>query len=259
MVGGAALENSRRHIAVLVIDDSDTILKVVGEMLYDGEYQAFLARSMDAALNINVRDQVDVILVDIVMPEMDGLEGIQALREMDPDARIIGMSSGDSSRSSYDLLRCARRAGADAVIRKPFKKDQLFEVIKQVSASAGVGRLRVLAIDDSRTIGKAIEQILDNTDRFVVSSSLSADDAPSSPQIVGVDVIVTDIFMPGESGIDVIEKVHDNWPGVKVIAMSAGYGGDEETRGKALLAADKIGAAATITKPFKKRRTNFTH
>ena len=70
---------------------------------------------------------------------------------------------------------------------------------------------------------------------------------------------MTDIFMPGESGIDVIEKVHDNWPGVKVIAMSAGYGGDEETRGKALLAADKIGAAATITKPFKKRRTNFTH
>lgn len=253
MVGGAALENSRRHIAVLVIDDSDTILKVVGEMLYDGEYQAFLARSMDAALNINVRDQVDVILVDIVMPEMDGLEGIQALREMDPDARIIGMSSGDSSRSPYDLLRCARRAGADAVIRKPFKKDQLFEVIKQVSASAGVGRLRVLAIDDSRTIGKAIEQIP------IVSSSLSADDALSSPQIVGVDVIVTDIFMPGESGIDVIEKVHDNWPGVKVIAMSAGYGGDQETRGKALLAADKIGAAATITKPFKKRRTNFTH
>ena len=49
-------------------------------MLYDGEYQAFLARSMDAALNINVRDQVDVILVDIVMPEMDGFEGIQALR-----------------------------------------------------------------------------------------------------------------------------------------------------------------------------------
>ena len=74
------MENSRRHIAALAIDDSDTILKVVDEMLYDGEYQAFLARSMDAALNINVRDQVDVILVDIVMPEMDGLEGIQALR-----------------------------------------------------------------------------------------------------------------------------------------------------------------------------------
>ena len=125
------MENSRRHIAVLVIDDSDTILKVVGEMLYDGEYQAFLARSMDAALNINLRDQVDVILVDIVMPEMDGIELARRAVAVDPAIRIMFITG-----FAAVALRNRQTSQSDAkVLSKPFHlRDLVDEIDKTLAA-----------------------------------------------------------------------------------------------------------------------------
>ena len=236
-----------------MIDDSQTVLNLCAKMLAGARYQPLLMREMEDALEVNARDQVDVILVDLVMPGMDGITGIQAIRKADPNARIIAMSGGDASQGSYELLRKARRAGADALLQKPFEEETLLEVVADVQEHAGTGKLNVLAIDDSRTICKAIEEMLGSDWRFRVTTATSADEALASPHVVGVDVIVTDIFMPGESGIDVINKVRDNWPDVRVIAMSASYGDDPETQEKALRAAQKIGARATIEKPFKKR------
>jgi len=233
---------------ILVIDDSSTMLKVISNMLVDHDYQPILANSMEEALGINIKRHVNIAIVDLVMPDMDGLQGIEALRERDPDIRIIAMSSGDASHDPYHLLRIARRIGADAVIQKPFTGEQLAEMLDNIESISGVGCLRVLVIDDSSTICQAISNMLDD-DRYRITTAQSANEALERSDILGIDVILTDIFMPGDSGLDVIERVRGEWPDVRLIAMSAGHG-DQMNSSDALQAARKLGAIATLQKPF---------
>lgn len=234
---------------VMVIDDSKTVLKVVGDMLIEGGNQPVLTTSFEEAMSFNEMTHADLALVDLVMPGMDGFEGIKRLRGIDPDLKIIAMSAGDASMDPYHLLRLARRIGADAVIKKPFQAAGLISLIKQIDEVSGRNCIRVLVIDDSRTVCMAVADMLDDA-RFKVATANSGKEALERSDIIGIDVVLTDIFMPGESGIEVIQHVREHWPEVRLIAMSAGYG-DEMDGGKALAAARKVGAIASIQKPFK--------
>lgn len=233
---------------VLVIDDSRTVLKIVGDMLIANGYQTFLSAGFEDSLSLKQMAKADLALVDLVMPGIDGFEGIRRLRNIDPDLKIIAMSAGDASIEPYHLLRMARRMGADAVIMKPFETENLIDLIRQIDDVSGRNCIRILVIDDSTTVCKAVAEML-NHSRFKVTTANSGKEALERSDIVGIDVVLTDIFMPGESGIEVIQRVRENWPEVRMIAMSAGYG-DEMDGGKALEAARKVGAVASIQKPF---------
>lgn len=237
---------------VMVIDDASTVLKAVGRMLSEYQYQPILVRSMEEALAIDIKEHVDVAIVDLIMPGMNGVQGIQELRRRAPDIRIVAMSSGDATHDSYRSLRIARWNGADAVIQKNFNAKELHEFLRNIDQISGIGCIRVLVVDDSNTVCKAVARMLDES-RFHVTTANSGKEALERTDIVGIDAVLTDVFMPGESGIEVIQRVRENWPDVKIIAMSGGYG-DEMESGKTLEAAAKVGADATLAKPFSKQR-----
>jgi len=69
----------------------------------------------------------DLVLLDIMMPEQDGIETILALRRTYPALRILAMSAGGHGRP--DFLTAAKTFGADAVLQKPFDGPQLIEMI----------------------------------------------------------------------------------------------------------------------------------
>lgn len=235
---------------VMVVDDSSTMLKIVGDMLADNDYQPILINDMKQALTVNIKDMVHTALVDLVMPGMNGIQGIRALRSISSKLKIIAMSSGDASNDPYRLLRVARRVGADAIIEKPFKVEELTDLLNNVDEISGLGCVRVLVIDDSPTICKIVSKMV-HGDRYRVVTANSGKEALDRTDILGIDLVLTDIFMPGESGIEVIQRVRTNWPDVKIIAMSAGHE-DQMQSTKALAAAEKIGADATLSKPFSK-------
>jgi YesN/AraC family two-component response regulator len=82
------------------------------------------------ALEKQGEQPADVMLVDIFMPEMDGLETIDRVRAQFPRTRIVAMSSG--ARGLQDYLKVARDIGADATLQKPFARDELLQVLKTV-------------------------------------------------------------------------------------------------------------------------------
>lgn len=115
---------------ILVVDDRPDVLGFVCAELESAGYAVQAAENGRQALEKQGEQPADVMLVDIFMPEMDGLETIDQVRARFPRTRIVAMSSG--ARGLQDYLKVARDIGADATLQKPFARDELLQVLKTV-------------------------------------------------------------------------------------------------------------------------------
>jgi len=111
-------------VRVLVIDDDDTVRDAVSLMLQSMGHEAIAADGGIAGLKLVHAEAPDIIITDILMPDMEGIEAIFRIKEFKEDAKIIAMSGGGSTRG-LDLLKLAHRAGAASTLSKPFGRDEL--------------------------------------------------------------------------------------------------------------------------------------
>ena len=119
---------------VLVIDDDDLFRTVTCRLLVSAGYDVQEAASGAAGLASHRQQPADVIVTDIVMPDMEGLELIRELRRADPQVKIIAMSGG-GRLGTDDYLELALTFGARLVLSKPFTKDVLVAAVNNVLAT----------------------------------------------------------------------------------------------------------------------------
>jgi len=111
---------------VLVIDDDDEVRDFLVRLLTRRGYSVTGARNGEAALASLASESFALVITDIVMPDMEGLETIKRVRRSNPTMPIIAISGGGSSQIDY--LKFARKFGADAVLAKPFDPAELLEL-----------------------------------------------------------------------------------------------------------------------------------
>jgi CheY-like chemotaxis protein len=125
---------------ILVIDD-DIAVQLVATLLLERQgHQTIVADNGRSGLDILEAGDVDVdlLIIDIFMPEMDGLETIRRVRQIRPTLPIIVMSGGARQIGSMpDYLSMATRLGAVESVRKPFKSEVL---IAAVNGCIGLGK-----------------------------------------------------------------------------------------------------------------------
>jgi DNA-binding NtrC family response regulator len=114
--------------SILLVDDNDdariTVARIL-EMAGYGVVQAPNARVASALLKENVPD---LVITDMFMPEGDGVEMLNELREREPKIPVIAISGG-GIRQGVDVLAVAGRLGAKQVLYKPFARRQLLDAI----------------------------------------------------------------------------------------------------------------------------------
>jgi CheY-like chemotaxis protein len=106
---------------VLIVDDDPAILNMLDELLQDEHYETLLATDGSEAVDIARDEKPDLILMDLMLPVLDGAEAIRQLKR-DPETssiHIIAMSAGANLRMHADQLP------ADSVIGKPFDLNTL--------------------------------------------------------------------------------------------------------------------------------------
>jgi putative nucleotidyltransferase with HDIG domain len=106
---------------ILVVDDEEAIREVVSTLLEAQGYTCSAAANGRAALENLAKNGFDLVLSDIVMPEMDGLKLLAELRSHDPDVPVIMVTAMHDISIALEAIR----AGAYDYILKPFEKDQL--------------------------------------------------------------------------------------------------------------------------------------
>jgi len=105
---------------VLIVDDDPVLRAMAYEMLRAGRHALIEAADGEQALAVFDTMPVDLIVLDLLMPNVDGLELIRALRARNSEVRILAISSGGLLDPS-GLLKIATTLGADAVLQKPLR------------------------------------------------------------------------------------------------------------------------------------------
>lgn len=113
---------------ILVIDDEHLVRASVEAILRGQGHDVILADNGREGLK-HLRDGLfDLIVTDLIMPEMEGIETIQAIRRLPSSPKIIAISGG-GRRQIGDFLDIARELGADRTLRKPFTADELIGAV----------------------------------------------------------------------------------------------------------------------------------
>jgi DNA-binding response OmpR family regulator len=119
---------------ILVIDDDEQIRRLLRIALNRRGFDVVEANDGLSALRLLASTPVDLVITDVVMPRMEGLETIRHLRAAG-QTRIIAMSGGGGGIGYLDYLEFAEKLGASATFAKPFAPTEIVHAVEQLLAA----------------------------------------------------------------------------------------------------------------------------
>ncbi len=110
---------------VMVVDDEIAMREILKIMLKD--YEIVEATNGREAVELYKREKPDIVLMDIMMPIMNGIDATKEIKKFDPNAKVIAITAYASSKGEKIV-----DAGADYILRKPFTRKEVIKVIEDV-------------------------------------------------------------------------------------------------------------------------------
>lgn len=122
--------NSAKHI--LVVDDDDMLRSYVKELLKLNNFIVSEAADGKEGLKEFKENKPDLVITDIIMPEMEGISFIRKLREHNEKTPIIAMT-GNVHGHMDEYLEISSQIGANEILRKPIKSEEFLEAINRLT------------------------------------------------------------------------------------------------------------------------------
>ncbi len=116
---------------IMIVDDDVHIQLALRQIVESAGHSAIEAGNGEDAVEMFREFRPEIVITDIFMPQVDGIETIRAIRRCNPDARIIAMSGCDVD-SAWNCLGSAVVLGADMALAKPFTGAQLTNAISSL-------------------------------------------------------------------------------------------------------------------------------
>ncbi|MCP4714066.1 MAG: response regulator [Deltaproteobacteria bacterium] len=113
---------------ILVIDDDKIIRELITLILESADHTVITAQDGTSAFKCYADRKVDIVITDILMPDMDGIEVISGLKKKDPNVKFIAISGGGSINSN-NYLKTAKLLGVKYVFQKPFDADDILQAV----------------------------------------------------------------------------------------------------------------------------------
>ncbi len=117
-------------VEVLIIDDEPAIRSLFRQVLEEAGYQVVDASSAKEGLSVLRARPVDIVLTDILMPDMDGLELTRVIHQDFPRVKIVAVSGG---QQFMDYCSVARLFGAHETLMKPVTVQRLLETVGRLA------------------------------------------------------------------------------------------------------------------------------
>lgn len=128
--------------SVLIVDDDPSVRKMLQLTFDDAGFQTAVACNGNEALRLAAEAAFDLVILDIVMPEKEGIETLIELHKLRPEARVIAISggarfglTGEVRLDARHALNLAARLGANRCFAKPLDNEELIAVARELTAS----------------------------------------------------------------------------------------------------------------------------
>lgn len=119
---------------ILVVDDETGIIVVLSEMLKRLGYEVYTASDGREALQKLSPGGFNLVVTDIIMPHVDGLELIREIQKKHPAVKVIAISGGSLESGPEGYLSVAKDIGAARCLTKPFMLSELAALVKELLA-----------------------------------------------------------------------------------------------------------------------------
>ena len=221
----------KEKLKVLLVDDEKEFVESLSERLELRNLDADVAYDGEQALEAIKEGKHDVMVLDLRMPGVDGIEVLRRVKKSNPDVQVVVLTGHGTEKDEEQ----AKKLGAFAYLKKPVDIDLLTGALKKE-------KLRVLLVDDEKEFVESLSERLE-------LRNLEAEIAYDGEQALGAlkegkhDLMVLDLKMPGVDGIEVLRRVKKSNPDVQVVVLT-GHGTEKDKE-----QAKKLGAFAYLKKP----------
>lgn len=201
------------HGAVLVVDDDPSVRDVVERILVKEGFTVITAKDGQEALDKAKTFKPAAILLDVMLPVVDGWNVLRTLRN-DPETADIPVIM----QTLLDEERFAYAHGASGYLKKPVARSRLINALIDATKSTG----QVMLIDDDPEARDRMARIL-RRDEWTVIEKANGREALEALETVTPDLILVDLVMPEMDGHAFIAKVRENekWAGIPMIVLTA--------------------------------------
>lgn len=201
-------------LSILVVDDDKNIVFTLGEILKLHNWTVDIAEDGARAITLAKEKKYDVVLSDIRMPGVDGVQTVNEIKKLQPDA-IVFLMTGDRAEGLTDL----HAKGVSTVIQKPI---DITKVIKMISDLEKKGV--VVVVDDSENDRSLLADILAEKG-YKVMTAKTGTEAVNLSKEIDFDVMVLDLRLPDMDGISVLETIKKFKPASSIVTVT-GYSMD---------------------------------
>lgn len=221
---------------ILIVDDDkgmgETLLDIMEEIGYDAD----VARDGFEAIEKAKNGIFDVVLMDIKMPGMNGVQAFKEIRKILPEVNVIMMTA----YAMEDLITEALQEGAYGVLYKPLEVEKVLNVVESLSRLGPI-----LVIDDDPGV---CEQLRDELQRkgYNVRLARSGAEAIDIVRQIDTQIVFVDVKLPTATGFEVYKAIKEINPQAMAIMMT-GYRYEVVEMAEE---ATKSGAVACLYKPF---------
>ena len=229
----------------VIIEGSAVQSRLISSMLVDNKWDVNSAQTLEGGLKLIAESKPALVFVNMVLPDGVGESNVKKIREAFNECIIVATSATKEVNKDNSSLSKSKNCGADFLLPKPFSNERLASVLNDVDFMRRNKRRlpHILVIDDSRSARTILQNIIASTG-YRVTLAESIDDALGTVDIFNVDVIISDMNMPGIPPVEAIPKMRNQFPNVGIIAMS---GNVDAALENTLFS----GADAIIAKPFE--------
>lgn len=230
---------------VLVADDDGAVRQLIVEYLTAEGMDVVEADHGLGALLLVKRLRPRIVVLDLLMPRLDGLAALKRIRAFSPETAVIVITGSPN----VELWRQASDLGAIAVLLKPFALRELRAIMgdpggqSRAAADAGVSVPRILIADDEPDIRKMLMDLL-AADGYAIHTAVDGARALTCVVEQRPDLVLLDFDLPGLRGGEALVAIRKLSPATRVIVMRRKTDVDEAKRALA------SGAFDYVSKPF---------
>jgi CheY-like chemotaxis protein len=225
---------------ILVVEDQREVREYVAAALTACGYRVIRTESAAEALSLWEREHagIDLVLTDVVMPRLSGGEMANLMWKHRPGTKVLFMSGYKDDV----MVRDGELETVVEFIQKPFTPGQLAARVGEM-LTAPDRPARILVADDEAGVRSYLRGVLENAG-YEVTEAADGDRALKEARTGRVDLLITDLVMPGREGLETIRALRKEASGVAVVAMTGALGQEF------LEIARALGAQATLRKPI---------